>query len=112
MKLRFKPFPAVGLAIYATQAKRVTDAAFIAAAQSVADQVTQHDLEQGLLYPPQTDILKTEVTAAERVCEVIFSEGNARVPKPKDIKSWLESQLYTPSYASEVATSPNGGAGR
>ena len=40
-------FPAVGLAIYATRAKRVTDEMFIAAARAVADQVTQAELTRG-----------------------------------------------------------------
>ena len=48
-------FPAMGLAIYATQANRVTDEMFIAAARAVAEQVTQADLESGLIYPPQSD---------------------------------------------------------
>jgi malate dehydrogenase (oxaloacetate-decarboxylating)(NADP+) len=33
-------FPAVGMAIYATNAKRATDEMFIEAAHAVADQVT------------------------------------------------------------------------
>src|ERR1700733_9858899 len=45
-------FPAVGLAIYATQARLVTDEMFIAAAQAVADQVTEDEIHSGLLYPP------------------------------------------------------------
>src|SRR5580658_7446258 len=37
-------FPAVGLAIYATRARLVTDEMFIAAAQAVADQVTEDEI--------------------------------------------------------------------
>lgn len=51
-------FPAVGLAIYATRAKRVTDEMSITAAKAVADQVTQAELDSGLLYPPQIAILQ------------------------------------------------------
>ena len=47
----FYIFPAVGMAIYATQPKRVTDEMFIEAAHALADQVTPAQLEQGLLYP-------------------------------------------------------------
>ena len=85
-------FPAVGLAIYATRAKRVTDEMFITAAQAVADQVTQAELDAGLLYPPQTDILQTEVATAIRVCEVIFDRGLAGVERPKDIRAFVKSQ--------------------
>ncbi|MGB5831191.1 MAG: NAD-dependent malic enzyme, partial [Thiohalocapsa sp.] len=52
----FYIFPAVGMAIYATQASRVTDAMFIEAAAAVADQVPPEMLKQGLLYPPQSNI--------------------------------------------------------
>ena len=51
-------FPALGLAIYATQAQRVTDEMFLCAARSVAEQVTEQNLEMGLIYPPQSEILK------------------------------------------------------
>ena len=94
-------FPAVGLAIYATRAKRVTDEMFIEAAQSVAEQVTPSELDSGLLYPPQGNILQTEVTAAIKVCEVIFNRGLAGsgVKKPGDMRTFVEAQLYRPDYA-------------
>ena len=89
-------FPAVGLAVYATRAKRVTDEMFLTAAKAVADQVTQAELDSGLLYPPQTDILETEVLTAIRVCEVISDRGLAGVERPKDIGAFVRSQLYKP----------------
>jgi malate dehydrogenase (oxaloacetate-decarboxylating)(NADP+) len=92
-------FPAVGLAIYATQAKRVTDEMFVAAARGVADQVTQAGLDSGLLYPPQSDILQTEIATAERVAEEIFARGLAGVAKPNNLRAFLESKLYKPEYA-------------
>ncbi|HKU25447.1 MAG TPA: NAD-dependent malic enzyme, partial [Candidatus Sulfotelmatobacter sp.] len=46
-------FPAIGMAVYATSAKRITDEMFIAAARAVAEQVTQAELDTGLIYPPQ-----------------------------------------------------------
>lgn len=91
-------FPAVGLAIYATQARRVTDEMFIAAAHGVAEQVTQAELDAGLLYPPQTDILQTEIATAQRVAEVIFARKLAGVERPADMKAFIKSKLYTPEY--------------
>ena len=93
-------FPAVGLAIYATRAKRVTDEMFIAAARAVADQVTQAELDAGLLYPPQTEILKTEITTAVKVGEIIFARGlaGAGVKKPSDMRAFVEAQLYKPDH--------------
>ena len=43
----------MGMAVYATQATRVTDETFIVAARAVAEQVTNGELASGLIYPPQ-----------------------------------------------------------
>src|SRR5215831_13133200 len=91
-------FPAVGLAVYATKAKRVTDEMFIEAAQATADQVTPEQLKLGMLFPPQSNILETEVTTATRVAEFTFEKGLAQVERPRDIRTWIEGQLYTPRY--------------
>src|SRR5262249_61688605 len=65
-------FPAVGLAIYATKAKRVSDEMFIVAARAVADQVTQAELDSGLVYPPQTDILHTDINTPVKLSQNTF----------------------------------------
>jgi malate dehydrogenase (oxaloacetate-decarboxylating)(NADP+) len=91
-------FPAIGLAVYATHATRVTNEMFIAAARAVAEQVTPAQLDAGLIYPPVSTILDTELYAAERVAEVIFARGLARVPAPKDIAQFIRSQIYKPEY--------------
>ena len=95
-------FPAIGLAVYATRAKRVTDEMFVAAAHAVAEEVTQAELDIGLIYPPQSTIMKTELDAAQRVAEVIFARGLARVPVPTDIAAFVESQTYKAEYQSLV----------
>jgi malate dehydrogenase (oxaloacetate-decarboxylating)(NADP+) len=95
-------FPAIGLAVYATRAKRVTDDMFIAAARAVAEQVTQAELDVGLIYPPQSTILDTELHAAERVAEVIFARNLARVDRPADIKAFIRQHLYKPEYQTLV----------
>jgi malate dehydrogenase (oxaloacetate-decarboxylating)(NADP+) len=91
-------FPAIGMAVYATNAKRITDEMFIVAARAVAEQVTQAELDTGLIYPPQSAILQTEVYAAQRVAELIFERDLARVPKPTDIGAFIQSRLYKPEY--------------
>jgi malate dehydrogenase (oxaloacetate-decarboxylating)(NADP+) len=91
-------FPAVGMAIYATNAKRVTDEMFIEAARAVADQVTSEQLKLGMLFPPQSNILEVEVQTAARVAKVVFDAGLARVEPPGDIRSWIEGLVYHPQY--------------
>jgi malate dehydrogenase (oxaloacetate-decarboxylating)(NADP+) len=95
-------FPAVGLAVYATKTSRVTDEMFIAAAEAVAEQVATAELDAGLIYPPQSKILKTETYAATRIAEVIFARGLARVPEPKQLGRFIEAQVYQPEYLSLI----------
>ena len=91
-------FPAVGMAIYATNAKRATDEMFIEAAHAVADQVTSDQLKLGMLFPPQSNILEVEVRTAARVARLIFDAGLARVARPADIEEFIRRHLYKPEY--------------
>ena len=91
-------FPALGLAIFATEAKRVTDEMLIIAAEAVAEQVTQEDFEKGLIYPLVNDILKVSVNVAEKVAELIFNSGIAGVERPVDIRAFIRSKMYEPVY--------------
>jgi malate dehydrogenase (oxaloacetate-decarboxylating)(NADP+) len=94
----FYIFPAVGMAIFATQAKRVTDEMFIEAAQAVADQVSPELLKQGLLYPLQSNILETEIQTAARVAKLVFDSGLARVDRPADMVAFIRQHVYKPEY--------------
>src|SRR6516165_2754370 len=60
-------FPAMGMAVFATEATRVTEEMFMIAAQAVAEQVTEENLSVGLIYPPQSRILDASLHVAERV---------------------------------------------
>ena len=94
----FYIFPAVGMAIFATQAKRVTDEMFIEAGQAVADQVPSDLLKQGLLYPLQSNILETEIQTAARVAKLVFDADLARVARPTDMIAFIRKHVYKPEY--------------
>lgn len=96
----FYIFPAVGMAMLATQAKRANDAMFIEAASAIADEVSEDLLSKGCLYPLQIDILSVELRAAERVAKNIFDQNLARVPCPKEIRELIEKNVYKPDYTS------------
>jgi malate dehydrogenase (oxaloacetate-decarboxylating)(NADP+) len=97
----FYIFPAIGLAVYATRPNRIDDRMFIAAARGSADQVSQADRDKGMLFPPQDDILETEITTATRVAEHIFDQGQATVDRPGDIRAWIKAMTYKPVYGAE-----------
>ena len=94
----FYIYPAVGLATYVARPRRITDACFIVAALASADQVGPDLRAKGMLFPSQADILETEVTTATRVAEYMFEQGLAQVERPRDIRAWIEGQLYKPQY--------------
>ena len=95
----FYIYPAIGMAVYATEAKRVTDEMFIEAAKTVADQVPPDLLKQGLMYPLQSNILETEIKTATRVATLVFERGLAGIPRPADIEALIRSKVYKPAYA-------------
>jgi len=91
-------FPAMGMAVYATEAKRVTDEMFIVAANAVAEQVGQDSLDVGLIYPPQSKILTASLHVAARIAKHIFDHGLARIACPEDISHLIGNKAYVPAY--------------
>ena len=91
-------FPAMGMAVYATEAKRVTEEMFMVAAKAVAEQVTDQDLSTGLIYPPQSQILNTSLHVADRVAAYIFDKGLAGIPRPDDVGALIRARAYRPVY--------------
>ena len=75
---------------------------FIEAAKATADQVTDKQRKMGMLFPPQSNVLDTEVRTAERVAKLVFERSLARVDLPKDISTWLRAMLYKPEYTDLV----------
>jgi malate dehydrogenase (oxaloacetate-decarboxylating)(NADP+) len=95
-------FPGVGLAAVTVRATRVTDEMFMAAARTLAQQVTDADLAQGSLYPPLAQVRDVSAHIAAAVAQVAYEQGFATVPKPADLLAYVRSQMYDPVYASYV----------
>ena len=91
-------FPAMGMAVFATEATRVTEEMFIVAAKAVAEQVTEENLASGLIYPPQSRILEASLHVAERVATYIFEKDLARVRRPDDVGKLIHARAYRPVY--------------
>jgi malate dehydrogenase (oxaloacetate-decarboxylating)(NADP+) len=100
----FYVFPAIGMAVFATSATRVTDEMFIEAARAVADQVPSELLKQGLLFPLQSNILEAEIQTAARIAKLIFDSGLARVDRPADMVAFIRQHVYKPEYVSAILT--------
>ena len=93
-------FPGVGLGVTACRVKHVTDEMFFVAAKTLAENVSEEDLAKGSIYPPLRDIRKVSLAIAEAVATVAYREGLAELPKPPDLRAYLETQIYEPVYES------------
>ena len=112
-------FPAMGLAILATEAKRVTDEMFITAAEAVAEQITEEDFARGLIYPAVKDIRQVSVNVAVKVAETIFDSEPGRreeaaeppeVPRAEDVPTRLQMTAGRGPMSPATATSTAGEA--
>jgi malate dehydrogenase (oxaloacetate-decarboxylating)(NADP+) len=91
-------FPAMGLAVFAAKAKRITDEMFIAAAYALASQVSDEELEKGSVFPSMKNIMEVEIKIATKIAQYIFENGLAEVRRPQNIESFLRSKMYSPGY--------------
>jgi malate dehydrogenase (oxaloacetate-decarboxylating)(NADP+) len=91
-------FPAVGMAVLATEAKFVTDEMFICAAEALAEQVTQEMFDTGLIFPSISNILEVSTHIAIKVAKLVFDKGLARVERPEDIEAFIKNKVYFPAY--------------
>jgi malate dehydrogenase (oxaloacetate-decarboxylating)(NADP+) len=91
-------FPGVGLGAIAVKARRVTDAMFMAAARTLAEQVGAEDLAQGSLYPPLAQVLEVSARIAAAVASVAFDDGLAGIERPADLLAHVREQMYDPRY--------------
>ncbi|HTU27433.1 MAG TPA: NAD-dependent malic enzyme [Pirellulales bacterium] len=91
-------FPAMGMAVLATEATRVTEEMFIVAAKAIAEQVTKENLDSGVIYPPRSKIFAASLHVAARVAEFIFDHDLARVRRPDDVAAFIRAFAYQPIY--------------
>jgi malate dehydrogenase (oxaloacetate-decarboxylating)(NADP+) len=95
-------FPGVGLGAIASQATRISDAMFMAAARTLAAMVSAEDLAQGSLYPPLAKIRDVSAAIATAVAECAYAEGTAGKPRPNNVGEDVLAQMYDPRYKSYV----------
>ena len=95
-------FPAMGMAVLATEAKRVTEEMFIIAARAVAEQVTEANLATGLIYPPRATSWTPRLHTAARIAEYIFDHDLAAIPRPADVDAHIHERAYQPVYPTRI----------
>ncbi|XP_042403081.1 NADP-dependent malic enzyme-like isoform X1 [Zingiber officinale] len=94
-------FPGFGLGLIISGAIRVRDEMLLAASESLAQQVTQENLDKGLIYPPFKNIRQISAQIAANVAAKVYELGLAsRLPRPKNLLEHAESCMYMPTYRS------------
>jgi malate dehydrogenase (oxaloacetate-decarboxylating)(NADP+) len=91
-------FPGIGLAAIGCGAQTVSDEMFLAAARSLASQVTQEELDQGAIYPALGRVREVSAHLAAAVAKVAYEQGLAAKPRPRDIFAHMQSLMYDPVY--------------
>ena len=91
-------FPGVGLGAVTSGAHRVNDEMFLAAARTLADQVTDADLELGRIYPSLSRIREVSALLAREVATIAYRHGLTDRREPDDILADIHAQMFQPVY--------------
>ena len=91
-------FPGVGLGVIASQARTITDEMFLAAAHSLAEQVSESDIERGRLYPSLARIREVSARIAYEVAKMAYDSHLTDKEEPKDLLADIHSHMYQPVY--------------
>ena len=91
-------FPGVGLGVIVSRARTVTNEMFLAAAHSLANQVSESDLERGRIYPSLTRIRQVSALIARDVAKIAYDEGLTDKEEPDDILADIHEYMYQPVY--------------
>jgi malate dehydrogenase (oxaloacetate-decarboxylating)(NADP+) len=91
-------FPGLGLGVTLSEATKITDGMFLAAAKTLAGMVTDDDIKKGALYPPLKDIRKASAAIAKSVIEVAGDENVAGVPQQPNLEAFIARAMYDPCY--------------
>ncbi|XP_021848597.1 NADP-dependent malic enzyme isoform X2 [Spinacia oleracea] len=94
-------FPGFGLGLVMSGAIRVHDDMLLSASEALAGQVTQENYENGMIYPPFSNIRKISAHIAANVAAKAYDLGLAsRLPRPENLVKYAESCMYSPAYRS------------
>jgi malic enzyme len=96
-------FPGVGLGVLVSDAERVTDGMFAAAATALANEVSTEDLAAGSLFPPVHELRHVTARIAEAVVAQARDEGVGRPIADDAIPRRVQEAMWDPSYVPLVA---------
>jgi malate dehydrogenase (oxaloacetate-decarboxylating)(NADP+) len=96
-------FPGIGLGAIASSTSCITDNMFFAAAKTLAQMVTDEELDAGTLYPDLGKIRQISLSIATAVCRLAWDQGLTRYDEPDDIREYVRNCMWHPEYRPYVA---------
>jgi len=96
-------FPGVGLGALVAGAREVTDGMFEVAANTLATQVAQQDLREGMLFPPVTALRDTAAKVAIAVVREARDAGVGREIGDDEIGGTVAAAMWEPAYPEMTA---------
>ncbi len=91
-------FPGIGLGTIISETPVITEDMFLAAARTLADQVSQTELDKGMIYPPLSNIREVSVNIAMAVAEYAYKIKITQSARPEDLEQKIRDYMYDPEY--------------
>jgi malate dehydrogenase (oxaloacetate-decarboxylating) len=93
-------FPGVGVGVVVSEASRVTDAMFLAAARTLADFTLAGNGAEGRLYPSLRDLRRVSRLIAVKIAQTARDQGSGRTLEDAEIEAEIEASCWFPDYPS------------
>jgi malate dehydrogenase (oxaloacetate-decarboxylating) len=92
-------FPGVGLGAIVAEAREITDGMFLAAARAAAAEVSRDRLNQGSLYPSQSELRRVSRRIAIDVVKEARHTGFGRAIADGEVEAAVDAAMWYPEYA-------------
>jgi malic enzyme len=102
-------FPGVGLGVLISEASRLTDSMFLAAAKALAEFTSSRPAGEGCLYPSLCELREISKRIAFKVAQRARDEGLGRELEDEAIQIAIENFCWFPDYDKSVPESFRGG---
>jgi malic enzyme len=96
-------FPGVGLGVLISEASRVTDSMFLAAARALANFTRSHDASDNCLYPRLRQLRAVSQLIAFKVAQTARDEGCGRSLSDAELEAAIKEFIWFPEYPSKPA---------
>ncbi len=91
-------FPGIGLGTIVSKAPIITEDMFLVAARELANQVSQTDLDKGMIYPSLTNIREVSYKIALAVAKDVYATNLVNEKQPPDLEERIRDYMYDPTY--------------